>query len=300
MARRRPPDRLDTAVARLSILRQSDADAATAYAIELVATHHEHRVLEPALELLTAAAPAGARMALRARFADLAERGDRLDQDCSLRAGIVRALRAIDSRSDGDVAEQALRTVQLGWTGVDLAQGLRAEGLLLLAAGDPERADLFAAELLGDPHASRFSGEPTLTAIRVLARRGQFVTIWAKVRRPGLPPDVVAQAFASARSVPADLQLAALREHLDAATALGEEGEATALVVAEAIVLNELADGYPLLLDLLRETPNTNLHQYLVVTAARASDPRLRNLMDGLRKQERDERKRAVLDSALG
>src|SRR5919201_5708344 len=98
--------------------------------------------------------------------------------------------------------------------------------------------------------------------MRVLARRGQLLPIWTVVHRPGAMPgggwvaDVLAQAFASLRALPADLQLEALRAHLAQASALGEAGEAVALVAAEAIVLNELADGYGMVLDLLRESSN--------------------------------------------
>jgi hypothetical protein len=181
-----------------------------------------------------------------------------------------------------------------------VAQALRAEGLLLLAESSPERADLFACDLLGDPHMSTFSGEPALTAVRVLARRGQRLPIWLAARRPGLPADVLAQAFASLRSIPHDLQLDALRAHLTEAADRGEVGEPVALVAAEAIVLNELPEGYGLVVDLLRETPNANLHRYLVLTAARSGDAALRAKLEALRRAERDTARRAVLDEAFG
>jgi hypothetical protein len=309
VAKRRAPDRLDAEVARLSLLQATDPARAVAWAIELIERRREHRVLEPALAALGDEPPAAARQPLRARYVDLAEHGDRVDQDCALRVAIVRTLRAVDSRADDDLAEAAIRTVQIRM-GVDVAQALRAEGLLLLAESTPERADLFAATLLLDPHTSTFSGEPAVTAMRVLAGRGQLLPIWSLVNRPGVmvgaflggraPADVLAQAFASLRALPADLQLEALGAHLAHARGMGEEGEASALVAAEAIVLNELADGYGLLTDLLSETANLNLYRYLVLTAARGRDPALRTLLERLRRGERDERKRAVLDEVLG
>jgi hypothetical protein len=65
---------------------------------------------------------------------------------------------------------------------------------------------------------------------------------------------------------PAEALLAQLAE----ARARGEEGEALALVAAEAIVLNELNDGYGAVLDLLRTTPNQNLRDYLEATIRRS------------------------------
>jgi len=303
--KKRAPDRLDAEVARLRLLQSTDPAGAVAFAIELIGRYREHRALEPALAALGDEPPAAAQLPLRTRYLDLAEGGDRFDQDCALRVAIVRALRGLDSRSDDDLAEAAARTVQIR-LGVDVAQALRAEGLLLLAESSPERADLLAAALLLDPHTSAFSGEPAVTAMRVLARRGQLLPIWSVVHRPGVlsgggaAADVIAQAFASLRALPADLQLEALGAHLAHARTLGEEGEAVALVAAEAVVLNELADGYGLVVDLLRESANLNLFRYLVLTAARGRDPALRLELERLRRGERDERRREVLDEALG
>jgi hypothetical protein len=280
----RKPDRVDALVARLSMLQAIDRDRALAVATEIVAGERSHRALEPALKLIEPDPPADARQPLRQRFFDLAEDGLHRDVDCELRALIVRALRSLDSHADEDVAEAGLRTVQPTPPSMtDVAQPLRAESLLLLAQSDPDRADYWAAELLSDPHLSEFSGEPAVTAIRLLDRRGQRLPIWALARRPGLQVDALAQAFASLRDAPSDLQLGALREHLAWALPRGEPGEPTALVAAEALVLNRLEDGYGLVLDLLRQTPNLNLFRYLAMTALRSDAPRLRRPLADLR-----------------
>jgi hypothetical protein len=295
------PDRLDAAAAKLEGLRESDPDAAVTLAIDLVAKERAHRVLEPALAILREHPRLTARPALRARFSDLAENGMRYDQGCQLRVAIVQALRAIGLRDDADVAERGLRTVQLGPPiPVDVAQLLRAQSLFFLSEIEPERAVYFAVDLLSDPHTSAFSGEPAVTAIQVLAAEGHLLPIWALARRPGLPPDVLAQAFASLRRVPVDLQTEALLGHLTAALDRGEDGEPTALVAAEAIVLNHLAAGYPTVLRLLRETPNRNLFLYLATATARNGDAEARELLAVLRRETRDPEKRAILDETLG
>jgi hypothetical protein len=292
----------------LALLRETDPARAVEWAIELIGRRREHRVLEPALAALGEEPPGAARMPLRERYFDLAENGDRADQDCDLRVAVVRALRRLDSRADDDVAEAAIGTVQIRM-GVDVAQALRAEGLLLLAESSPERADLRAAGLLLDAHTSTFSGEPAVTAMRVLSRRGQLLPIWSLIHRPEvtagaflgrLIPDVLAQAFAALRAAPSDLQLESLAAHLAYARGAGAEGEPVALVAAEAILLNELAQGYGLVFDLLAESGNQNLYRYLVMTAARGRDPRLREELERMRRAERDEGKRAVLAEALG
>jgi hypothetical protein len=292
---RRKPDRIDAVVARLRMLQSIDRDRAVGLAVEIVAAERVHRALEPALKLLEDDPPTEARQPLRARYFDLAEDGLHRDVDCELRTAIVRALRALDSRSDEDVAEAGLRTIQITPPGMkDVAQPLRSESLLLLAQCDSDRADYFAAEMLSDPHTSEFSGEPAVTAIRLLDQRRQWLPIWALARRPGLHVDVLAQAFAALREAPEDLQLEAVRDHLTAGIARGEEGEGVALVAAEAIVLNRLAAGYELVVGLLRDTANANLFRYLASAALRSSSPALHEQVAALRAAVGDEKQRTL------
>jgi hypothetical protein len=278
-----------------------DPPAAAKLAADVVANERAHRVLEPALVILAEAVWPHARGALRERFSDLTDNGMRYDQDCSLRIGIVRALRAIGSSEDLDVAERGVRTIQRNPPArVDVAQALRGQCLLFLGEIDPARVEYFAVELLNDPHLSSFSGEPAVTAIQVLAARGQILPIWALARRPGPQADVLAQAFASLRGAPRDLQLDALLGHLIEAIDRGEDGEPVALVAAEAIVLNRLAGGYPTVAKLLRQSPNLNLVLYLAGTAARQDDPLLCALLIAARDAETNPQKTAILREALG
>lgn len=302
---RRPPrgsaDRIEALAVKLEALRQADSAAAVDLAIEIVGRERAHRAILPALEVLLEAHPPEARPALHARFFDLTENGVRFDQDCEIRVAIVKVLREIGAREDIDLAERGLRTVQLQPPGrIDVAQVLRGQCLLLLDAIDARRAGFFAVELLHDPHASTFNGQPAVTAIQILAARGEILPIWAVARRPGLPPDILAQAFASLRRAPADLQTDALRDHLTAALEAGESAEPTALVAAEAVVQNVLTPAYPLVFRLLRETTNRNLFLYLAVTAARSEDRALRELLQEYRRAEKDREKWAILEEALG
>jgi len=293
--------RFDKIIAKLERLVGADPEVAYAFACKIVGRERAHRVLEPALGLLTQRGSAVGRPVLRERFLDLTENGVRYDQDCVLRVQILGALRAIGSAADVDLAKLGLRTIQLQPPArIDVAQGLRAASLLWLSEIEPSRVDFYAVELLQDPHTSRFSGEPAVTAMRVLAARGQVLPIWAVARRSALPPDCLAQAFASLRKIPADLQTEALCEHLTRAVDDGENGEATALVIAEAIILNQLAGGYRLVLDLLRKTTNLNLLLYLVTTIVRSGETMLQDELRRLHMEEKDPGKRWVYEEVLG
>jgi hypothetical protein len=297
----RPTSRVEALAARLERARQADRVAALTLAISVVGRERAHRVLEPALEILAEAQPIEARPALRERFVDLTDTGMRYDQDCSLRIGIVKVLRGLGVPADVDLAKRGVRTIQLNPPArIDVAQALRGQSLLWLAELAPQRADYYAVELLQDPHLSEFSGEPAVTAIQVLAAGGNVLPIWVLARRPGPHPDVLAQAFASLRKAPPDLQLDALREHLASARERGESGEAIALVAAEAIILNGLSDGYGEVATVLRETSNPNVCLYLAVTAIRNGDEELRQLVREVQKREKDQRKARAFAEALG
>ena len=297
----RGESRAETQARRLELLVEGDPDAALLFARDIVARERAHRVLEPALDLLASKPDPADRTPLRERFDDLTENGMRFDQDCSLRIKIVQVLRAIGSPEDVDLAERGVRLIQLNPPSrIDVAQALRGQCLLLLADLTPDRAKYFAVELLQDPHLSTFSGEPAVTAIQVLAERANILPIWALARRTGSPPDVLAQAFASLRGAPPDLQLDALQLHLKDAAERGENGEGVSLVAAEAIVLNHLAGGYGAVIDLLQVSPNLNLYQYLVLTAARGGDETLHEQLRASGVNEKDPRKIALLSEALG
>jgi hypothetical protein len=296
----RADDNLNRILAQLNELPGSDAGAATEMAIALVAKERQHRLLEPALDVLSANPVEAARSALRTRFLDLTENGVRFDQDCELRVRIARVLRQIGALGDRALAELGLRTIQLQPPGrIDVAQPLRAGCLVWYAELDPERADFYAVEMLSDPHASEFSGEPAVSAIRVLAARGQILPIWALAQRRGLQPDALAQAFGSLRKSPADLQLDALREHLAWAKETGESGEGVALVAAEAVILNGLTDGNAEVVDLVRRSTNRNLCLYLIAAAVRHGDPDLKARLAALRPRVEPWR-RELLDQGLG
>ena len=60
----------------------------------------------------------------------------------------------------------------------DYMVGLRAAALYALNAVDDERASFYAVRLLVEPYASKTSGEPALTAVRVLAAQQKWLPLY--------------------------------------------------------------------------------------------------------------------------
>jgi hypothetical protein len=133
---------------------------------------------------------------LRAALAVLAERADpalrpllhekydwceaspvKRDSSGFIRAGIVRALQPVVQPADAPLLRRALTTYQMQGL-YELCAELRAAALLAMADLDPGTAALFAARFLADPLTS-FSGEPALTAIRLLAAQGRLEPVFA-------------------------------------------------------------------------------------------------------------------------
>ncbi|MCX7617724.1 hypothetical protein [Tepidiforma sp.] len=158
------------ALDRLRALRP-DPEAARAFARELLTVPADPETLLAAVELL-AAAPAPADLApLRAAFAWLAAAPKRRDPGTLLRARILDAIAPVATGEDLDLARAALSTVERTVNGS--GEPLRAAALRLLARLDFEAAAAQAAITLAAGDARPMSGEPALTAIRVLAAAGR-------------------------------------------------------------------------------------------------------------------------------
>jgi len=281
----RRSDRVAALVARLRMHATFDRARARELAIEIVQTETSPRALESALAELQSEPPDESRIPLRALYDRLEKAGLRLDVDCSFRTAIVEILRALDSRADADIAERAIRTIQpIPPSMIDVAQPLRANGLLLLVREDAERALYRAAELLTDPHVSRFSGEPAATAIRVLAAQRNLAPIWGLARRPGLAPEALAAAIEALRGMPRDLLGELLRDHLDSLRADPGAGDAVLLVLGDAIIGGRFAQFYERLVDLIEAVANPPLCAYLTGAVVRAEDRALTTTFEHLRR----------------
>ncbi len=281
----RRSDRVAGLVARLRMHATFDRARARELALEIVQSETSPRALEAALVELQDNPPDECRIPLRALYDRLEKAGIRLDVDCSFRTSIVEILRALDSRADADIAERAIRTIQpTPPSMIDVAQPLRANGLLLLAREDAERALYRAAELLTDPHTSRFSGEPAATAIRVLAAQRNLAPIWGLARRPGLAPEALTAAIEALRGMPRDLLGELLHDHLDALRVDPGGGEATLLVLGDAVIGGRFGEFYERLVNLVEAVASPPLCAYLAAAVVRAEDRTLTSTFERLRR----------------
>jgi hypothetical protein len=162
-----------------------------------------------ALELLPDGDPR-ARQALLERYRALAADTRRRDSDCMLRSALLRGLRGRALASEVPLLEEALQTYEFR-PGEEVAGRLRGAALLVLADLDDALAAFQAVRLLGDPRTSEMSGEPAVTAARLLARQGHSMVLYQALRAATVQPEVAAACFEGLSGAPGSV-VAALAE----------------------------------------------------------------------------------------
>src|SRR6266700_3383637 len=167
---------MDKQTKQLTILRQlhglADQPGTQArYALELLDQERGNQVVSAALDIVTAAATSEARPVLLRLYDYYDAAGIKRDAGSYLRSAILGALLAIADPADWTLAEHATKTYEFLPPGREESAGtLRAAGLVLLSQLDPILASDHCTRLLNDPHTSRMSGEPAVSAARLLAK----------------------------------------------------------------------------------------------------------------------------------
>ncbi|MBJ7599719.1 hypothetical protein [Candidatus Nephthysia bennettiae] len=164
-----------------------------------------------ALELLPDGDPR-ARQALLERYGALAADRRRPDPDCQLRAALLRGLRGRALASDVPLLEEALHTYEIRPRN-EVAGGLRAAALLVLADLDEALAAFHAVRILGDRHTSEMSGEPAVTAARLLSSQGHSLVLYQALRGGAIKLELAAACFEGLAGAPASVLAALAEEH---------------------------------------------------------------------------------------
>lgn len=227
-----------------------------------------------ALDALEKLAPPEARPRLLELYAKLDANGVRLDAGGTVRAACLRALRPVAQRADLVLVERAALTEEFLPPGrQEVCAGLRAAAVIAMADLEPESAALHAVRLLRDPHENKMSGEPSLTAARVLGALGATLPLYDYALAPGSgAPEVVAECMRALEDLPGAL----VRElAVRYAARLGESGGRSAEAVGSGAIVglaelimarddrNDLAAEYAALL----ATDDLDLLEFLVTLA---------------------------------
>ncbi len=185
-----------------------DSDGQRALAVTYVRMSKDMEVLRPALAILQAEADPALRPVLHEKYAWCEAAPEKHDSGGFVRASIVRALHPMIHYDDLPILQRALLAYQM--VGMyEVCAEVRAAALNALADLEPELATYYAVRFLRDPLNSN-SGEPALSAVRLLAAQQQLAPLFGYVAFPPTAGDVP-----DWRSGIADITSEALRNLVD-------------------------------------------------------------------------------------
>lgn len=269
-------------------------------ALRLVETATQPEALQEALDALAESDDPRLRPALLARYTSLAANGLRRDPGCFQRAALLRALRPLARKDDAALLEEAVRTTEFMPPFAppnrgDVAAGLRSVALVALNEVDETLAGYHAVRLLVDQYTSPMSGEPAVTAARVLAAQGHVLPLYAYLLAP-LPggAEVVAECLRGLGEMPASL----LRPLLDRFA--GSDDEIVLLGLFDLLLARDDSAAFAdVVLDFVRTTRQYNVYRYVVsvIVARRRKD--LIAELAALAGDESDRVKAEILREAL-
>lgn len=280
-------------------------EAASALAVTILEGSHGKDVLMAALQVVAEHPTDTARPVLRKLYERYSRDKGKHDQGGYFRRAVLDAARTVARPADAGWLAQACATYEF-WP-PDFAEDavlIRAAALLALVEVDDEQARHDAVRLLVDPFTARMTGEPAVSAARVLGALGETLPLYLVAcqnmpheRVPGVPtvfPEVTAECLRHLTSLPE-----ALVERL-----LAHYATTTSSIIRMGLfdLLLNHRDG-PLgrahLVRFLDETTDIDIYRYLVMSIVLAGHE---GPLDDLRQVAYRERRRAkqkiLLDAA--
>ncbi len=234
-------------------------DRQEAHALRLLEKERSVDVVLAALEVLREREDPRHRAALLAKYDYCDANGARRDQGGVIRAAILKALRPIALPADTALGERAATTYEFLFG--EAAGDLRAAGLLLLQDTDEEVAAFHSVRLLTDQYTSIMSGEPALTAARVLAAQRHALPLYAYVMREeeGIA-DVVAESLRALRTMPRSLLPAVVEKFRES------QREIVLLGLFDLLLERPERDEHlPMILEFMERTEHYSLYRYLLI-----------------------------------
>ncbi len=290
-----PSKAMPAKLQRLNDLAESPREQAR-YAAELLEGERRTQIVVPALRALAGAPELAPRAALHRLYDHLDAAGPKRDPAASVRISIIRVLRGAAQLSDVPLFERAASTYEFAPFGhAEEAMALRAEGLLALNEIDERLAAYHCARLLMDKYTCAMSGEPALTAVRILAAQGNMLLLYAfAAAEASWAPEAVSEALKALVEIPASLLPALVERHKES------DDELILVGLIDLLFGHERRPDYAgFLTGLLRTTRKLNVYRYLVALIVAGRDEALLGDLLALAQVETDPRKVECLLESL-
>jgi hypothetical protein len=290
--RRGRPSPDDAKIARLRAL-ETGSDAQWRYAAGSLAALRTPDAVRIFLAVLTTRLSGELRDLLLAKYAYCNADGIKRDPGGLVRIQLLEALRPLVRSEDVPLLERAATTYEFLYG--EATGDLRAAGLLALNEADQRLVEFYCVRLLVDEYTSIMSGEPALTAARILAAHDQMLPLYAYVTQAPRPiADVTAECLRGLALLPPSLLPGLVARFRDS------DDEIVLLGLFDLLFAHETRAGYiDFIFDFLRDTTLYNLYRYLVSALIAGRDKALIDRLGGMLRAERDRQKAAILREAL-
>lgn len=288
------PPRRSVPNPRLQELRElaGDPAAQTVLAVRVLVEDEDVQTIRAALEVVKRRPTPSARPVLCERFEYYAAEGVRRDAGTYLRAAIVQALRPIALPDDLPLLERAATTYEfLPRAHSEEASLLRSAALVSLEAVDAQLAAFHCIRLLADPYTSHFSGEPAVTAVRVLAALDNYLALYYyALHQPDPQSDVLSECLKNLARLPGSLLPGLVAK-------FGATDDEVVLVGLLDLLLD--TGGSLFIHDFLGRTEKYAVYRYLVTRLVASHAQPDRAELSHQASHERNARKLGILEEAL-
>ena len=222
----------------------------------------ERETIQAALRVLANHPSEAARDVLMAVYARFAENGPLYDAGAYARALILSALRPTLLQTDLPLMIAAAETYEFPPPQFkEEAAPLRATAVIAISELDDHAARFHATRLLADEYTDPMSGEPALSAIRVLGSQGEQLPLYYYVMQPASQtlPELVAESLRLLTDLPAEL-LPGLQARY------AESAHDVVLAGLFDLLLDHESGPYgkAYLIEFLRKTDREDAYQYLI------------------------------------
>lgn len=287
-----PPSPDTAKVARLQALPVGSAAQVRAASV-LLQTARTLEATQIALGVLTAAPSVELRPLLLAKYAACDADGVKNDPGGLIRIVLLQALRPLVLPEDTALLERAASTYEFLFG--EATGDLRAAALLVLNEADDRLASFHCVRLLVDQYTSIMSGEPAVTAVRILASQGQLLPLYAYVTQgAGMVADVIAECLRGLTALPPSLLPPLVARYA------ANEDEIVLLGLFDLLLARDDRDEYrDTIVTFLRTTTLHNIFRYLVSVLVAGRDPIATAALVALADVEHDPLKREILRDAL-
>lgn len=280
-------------------------EAASHLAVSILEGDHGKDVLMAALQVVTEHPTETARPILRRLYDRFSRDKGKHDQGGYFRRAVLDAVRPVARRGDAGWLVQACSTYEF-WP-PDFAEDavlVRAAALVALAEVDEDAACHHAARLLVDPYTARMTGEPAVSAARVLGAMGETLPLYL-IACQNMPhdrvavvatvfPEVTAECLRQLTSLPASLVEPLLERYAATTFSVIRMGMFDLLLHHREGLL-----GRAYFARFLDETADIDIYRYLVMSIVLAGheDP-LNDLRQAAYRERRRTKQEVLLEAA--